>query len=342
MFELKSFITSHYRPEITGGKIDESHNTRFYYNCDLYQNYKDIREVNAICIGPKLDAVLSELEHCITVEDNILIFYYEDIHARWSFIVNNNEEVFIYKKNNNEQYFVKPKNLYIRGCCVDEDSKYWYIIAGFLNFIDMWPGNVICATRRQAYNQSKLFQLANSLNKSRNYNNSISIGKSHVVKGSKYEKFFNAEREYIVKSLSSVRSRVVDSNDYHEWDKSSLQNLPVLFQEKIKGNDLRIHIVNNVLYAKLSLNKDKVDYRYSNNFNKLVDMSIIPDELSAFCRKVALYEDNDLMGIDFLETDDNYIVLEANPSPGWASYYSYKGIIKGPFILDILEALKSD
>jgi hypothetical protein len=342
MRQLESFITSKYRPEITGSKLDQSHKTRFYYSNEPHQSCQDIMQVNAICIGPKQDYVLYELEHNIAENDNILIFYYEDMHKRWSFIVNNNEEFFIYRKNSHEQYFVKAKNLYVRGCYVDETSKYWTLIGNFLNLTDIWRGNVLCARKSQVYNESKLFQLCNSLKKSLNKTKQISIGRSYIIKSKNHEKFLDNNNKYIVKSLSAIRSQVVDGNDYKHWNLDAIKNLPVLFQERVDGKDMRVHIVDDVLYIKLSLAKNKVDYRYSDGFLKLVDVDTIPEGMQDFCEKVAAYENNRLMGIDFLQTNDGYIVLEANPSPGWASYYSYKGIMPGSFVLDILRILKSD
>jgi glutathione synthase/RimK-type ligase-like ATP-grasp enzyme len=51
-------------------------------------------------------------------------------------------------------------------------------------------------------------------------------------------------------------------------------------------------------------------------------------------------EENTLMGIDFIKTEKGYVVLEANPSPGWSAYHECNGIENDSFIDDLLEELK--
>ena len=65
-----------------GGRLDKAHKTPFTLGETCARSYA----VKAICFGPKKDNVLINLEHCIKQEDKILIFYYEDLHERWTFI----------------------------------------------------------------------------------------------------------------------------------------------------------------------------------------------------------------------------------------------------------------
>lgn len=345
MSQHQAFITSQYRPEIIGAKLDKTHVTRFYYDpIDKHDrnNSNKLLEINALCFGPKKDIVILELEHAVTEKDKVLIVYYEDMHKRWSYIISNNQAVFIYRKNAAEQYYIKPKNLYIRGCSIEPESEYWSVMGNFLNFVELWPGNIICANRQQSQNESKLFQLSNSLTQARSKKHNLSIGHSYVIKGNRIaNKFFTDNSSYIVKSLSAVRSQVVDSEVYDNWDVNNLNNLPTLFQQKISGQDLRVHIVDNNCYAKLSLQKATVDYRYGDDFFNLIDYEDLPGEVISFCQQVSRLECNNLMGIDFLKADNSYVVLEANPCPGWASYYSDRGKVPSEFVNQIIELLKA-
>ncbi|MDI9818512.1 MULTISPECIES: ATP-grasp domain-containing protein [unclassified Legionella] len=338
MSQLATFISSSHRPEINGGRLDKSHQPLFEIDYLYTSDMSDVI-VNTIVFGPKQDKVLLSLEHAIEENDKILIFYYEDLHKKWTFVQNNSESYFVYRKNDAEQLKIYPQNLYIRGCQIDRDDPNWIILGEFYNFVDTWEGRVICAPQKQHNNESKLYQLNTSLkNASKPYNN-ISIGKSYVIKGQNGLAKLSDNKHYIVKSLSGIRSIVVDDKDFTSWNQESLSNMPTLFQEKVDGNDLRIHVVNGKTYGKLSLKKMGVDYRYDENFFSLVDFDDLTDELKLFCLAVTEYEGNTLMGIDFIKSDNEYVVLEANPSPGWSAYHECNGIENDAFIKDLLVEL---
>ncbi len=335
MPQLATFIGESHRPEINGGRLDKNHISRFllnYVELDLLKNM----DVKTIVFGPKKDKVLLNLEYAINNSEPILILYYEDIHKRWSYVQTNKECYFLYKKNENEQYKVLPRCLYIRGCQIDPGDSYWLIIGEFYNFVDTWDGKVVCSPSAQNNNESKLYQLTHSLTAcSKNYKN-ISIGTSYVVKGETVFDQLVKNKSYIVKSLSSIRSIVVDDSEFNRWNQESLNNLPVLFQEKAEGNDLRVHVVNGKVYGKYSTEKSQVDYRYDNKFWSLKEFNNFSTELKTFCLDVAAYEKNPLIGIDFIKNGDSYVVLEANPSPGWSAYHECNGVENDPFVDDLL------
>ncbi|MBA2649877.1 MAG: ATP-grasp domain-containing protein [Legionella sp.] len=341
MCKLETFITQKFRPDVLGGKLDKEHKVRFMLVKGDHKVKYPILMVNAICFGPKKDNVLINLEHAINKSDNIMVLYYEDIHLRWTYINTNNDSYFLYKKNDDEQYIIKPNFLYIRGCYVDAEDKYWRILGDFYNFVDLWEGNVLCPPKKQMSNESKPYQLNNSLlNASKNHP-SISIGKSYIVKGMSRYNLLEQDKSYVVKSLSGVRSRVVDETDFKNWNFRSIENIPVLFQDKIDGNDLRAHVINKHVFAKLSRSKTNIDYRYDKNFFNMQDIDNLDETLLDFCITVAKEEDNDLLGIDFVKTKSGYVVLEANPSPGWSAYHPHNGIDNEPFVIELLKVLKS-
>ena len=181
----------------------------------------------------------------------------------------------------------------------------------------------------------------NSLRKSLKPNANISLGVSYVIKGSKKIDLLRKDSSYIVKSLSGVRSIVVDENNYSNWDVTHINNLPVLFQEKVVGNDLRAHVIGKQIFCKKSNFKEKVDYRYDANFFNLIDVKHLESDFVNFCLSVSQEEKNKLLGIDFIQHEAGYVVLEANPSPGWSAYHPYNGIDDDPFILELLKVLKN-
>lgn len=338
MPSLNTFIQQDFRPEITGSMLDDAHQT-----CFPLKSTPTKRTVylHAICFGPKQDKVLVNLEHAIFQEDKLLILYYEDLHKRWHYVQNHQESYFIYQKNQTETLILKPHCLYIRGCYVEPNSSMWRVLGEFLSFTDNWPGKILCAPRKQCNNESKLYQLHTTLRAAAKQVPSISIGKSYVVKGHDIYHEKIAHKNYIVKSLSSVRSIVVDETKHHAWNTKNLDHLPTLFQEKQEGPDVRLHIVHNKSFGKLAAAKEDIDYRYDKNFFNLEDIKPVPHALHAFACDVSTLEENTLMGIDFIKTTSGYVVLEANPSPGWSAYHESDGIETNPFIKALIEHLKT-
>lgn len=336
---LKTFISEDFRPLIQGGRLDESHHSHFILREDYSYETAPWLRIKALCFGPKQDKVLLNLEHALSASDGVLVLYYEDLHSQWSYVMTSEDAYFIFQKNEQECFRVKPNCLYIRGCQVPMEDSRWMLLGEFYNFIDSWEGKVLCAPSSQHNNESKLYQLNQSLKLAANNKPSVSIGHSYVVKGQECFKQLSPNKSYIVKSLSGIRSRVVDEAHYNEWSLKNLENLPVLFQEKVAGNDLRIHVLNSNLYGKFSVEKEAVDYRYDDNFFSLEDYDNFTEELQAFCIDASLLEENQLLGIDFIKSKDGYVVLEANPSPGWSAYYPCNGIETPPFIKDLIHLL---
>lgn len=341
--ELETFIGQTFRPNVFGGQLDKEHKTLFQITGGKENKTRKAAylSVNAICFGPRKDNVLVNLEHVIHKEDSILIFYYEDMHLRWSYVQTNTESYFLFKKNDLEEYKIRPNILYIRGCYVAPEDDYWSLLGDFFNFVALWEGAVLCPPSKQMPNESKLFQINNSLRKAAAGHPSMSLGQSYVIKGSAQFFALKQDQSYVVKSLSGVRSVVVDENDYQLWPVDGLNHVPVLFQKKVEGNDLRVHLIQGQLFAKRSHTKEKIDYRYDANFFQLSDLENLDEALVHFCLSVAREEDNQLLGIDFIQTDLGYVALEANPSPGWSAYHPFNGIDDEPFIIELLRVLKS-
>lgn len=336
---LRPFISKSYRPNLTGGRLDKNHRAHCVITTIDHQKPIPICHPNAICFGPKNDRVLLNLEYALTESDNTLVFYYEDMHQRWSYVCDNNDYYFIYKKNHSCLLLVKPQRLYIRGCQLEPSDPMWQELGYFYCFVDLWPGDVICAPHKQLTNESKLFQLNNSLKRSAHHHPKISIGHSYVIKGIQLKPFMDKKHNYVVKSLSGIRSIVVDSAHYAQWNQQNMNHLPVLFQKKIAGCDLRVHIICGQLFAKQAMTKQQVDYRYDPAFAAMLDYPIPNKQLTSFCRHVAAEEQNCLIGLDFIKHKTRYTVLEANPSPGWSAYHECYGMENPAFVKALIKVL---
>ena len=337
MSDLNSFIPHAFRPDITGATLDEKHQTHFF----LQQKPTQQQKLHAICFGPKKDNVLINLEHAITSEDNILVLYYEDIHKRWTYVKTHQTQYFLYQKNAHDTLILHPECLYIRGCTITAHTPAWQTIGLFYAFTNTWPHRILCAPHSQCANESKLYQLNHSLRTAAKKTPAISIGKSYVIKGPGLYQQKIENKPCIVKSLSGIRSIVVNQEAFMHWDRTQIHHLPVLFQSTVQGQDLRVHLIQNQPFAQLSLAKDSIDYRYDKHFFTLKTLHNLPKALVKFTQTVSHIENNQLIGLDFIQTDTHYVVLEANPSPGWSAYHECHGIEIPPFIQALIQTLKS-
>ena len=341
----ETFISERYRPEVRGSFIDIDHDTYIPLPYDASPMLAPL-DVNAICFGPRKDNVLIHLEHLVCEDDGVLFLYYEDLFKRWSYFCCSGELSIVYQYDSQRTVMLRAKFAYIRGCMVTPESKHWLLLGDFYNAMSLWQGRFLCNPLAQLSNESKLFQLRNSLlsaSKKASFASedaSIRIGKSYVIKGLRNLNRLESAKAYVVKSLSGVRSIAVDASDYATWNLDALNHGPVLFQEKVSGVDVRVHALNGALYVKQSSTKAAVDYRYDPHFYTLSDMKDFNDTFAQFCMDVCWLEHNNLMGIDFIKSKDTYTVLEANPCPGWSAYHPYNGIDQDDFLEHLLDSLK--
>jgi glutathione synthase/RimK-type ligase-like ATP-grasp enzyme len=126
---------------------------------------------------------------------------------------------------------------------------------------------------------------------------------------------FRASRGSLVyKSLSSVRS-VVKELSIAELPTGPMG--PVLVQERIRGVNVRVHVVGQRTFACM-IESDGVDYRYASSRIVVVEL-----EQSVARRCVALTRRLGLLvsGIDLIVTPaGDWYCLEVNPNPGFTAF----------------------
>lgn len=101
-----------------------------------------------------------------------------------------------------------------------------------------------------------------------------------------------------------------------------LARTPVLFQELIDGDDVRLHIVGDDAYAVRAVSR-AVDYRYARRSGHDVELRpwpSFPDDVLEKCHAFCAGNGLRLAGFDFKLSAGGYVCLEANPSPAFESY----------------------
>ena len=323
-----TFISHKNRPVQHGATLDSRHITArpFDFN-DVMYNDDPSHNIKARHIGSN---------------PTIKILYLEDLFKSWSFVCRNGDIQFMLSDKKNGNLRLKPSILYCRSALYNDTCPNWKALSAFTHVLNLWQGNILCRPMQHTRNCSKLLQLnATIIPAIKKSNAPIRIPQCYVIKGEHAFKKI-ASRHLIVKSLSNLRSDVVDEKEFMQWNHRPLNDLPTLFQEVIPGNDIRVHKLYQAYASKKILKKTKINYRYDTKSDLIQDY-ITPDPLKLFCDCVSEIEHNPLLGIDFLEISANeWACLEANPGPGWSAYHWDDADDGRSFLSAFLKVLKND
>jgi glutathione synthase/RimK-type ligase-like ATP-grasp enzyme len=127
-------------------------------------------------------------------------------------------------------------------------------------------------------------------------------------------KFISSQSETIYKSCSSIRSIV---NTYDNQVLDNLKSAPCLFQERIVGFDVRVHVIFDDFFCEKIIS-EKVDYRYStNNFHEKID---VPVKIKKKILRYMAENDLEFVGADFKVSYNSWYLLEINTMPGYSGY----------------------
>jgi len=140
-------------------------------------------------------------------------------------------------------------------------------------------------------------------------------------------KFKDAYTNVIFKSSSWMRSIVKELNNCTQNSISRVRYLPTQFQKKLRGTNIRVHVVGNNVFA-TKIKSPIVDYRYSSceGANTIFESHFLPNEINDKCIHLSKQLNLPLCGIDlFLTAEGEYYCFEVNPSPGYSYYQENTG-----------------
>lgn len=140
-------------------------------------------------------------------------------------------------------------------------------------------------------------------------------------------KFKHKKQSLIFKSTSAIRSIVKELDDSFEKNIPFLRFLPVQFQEKLEGTNIRVHVVGDALFATGIISK-VTDYRYAGRESESCELTPLdlPEDISNHCFTLSKKLNLPLCGIDLFKTKTGeYYCFEVNPSPGYSYYEQSTG-----------------
>jgi len=139
--------------------------------------------------------------------------------------------------------------------------------------------------------------------------------------------FEAAQGPLIYKSASGVRSIVRELDDVARSRLDRLRHCPALFQKRLRGSNVRVHVVGQEVHA-TEIEADVVDYRYASRQGG--DAHLRPTTLEPRTRERCLRASQVLglpfVGLDLMLAEDGLTYcFEANPSPGYSFFEDATG-----------------
>lgn len=124
----------------------------------------------------------------------------------------------------------------------------------------------------------------------------------------------------IFKGASATKTWATVFEPHHESRLPRLVHLPVLFQERISGPDVRVHVVGDRCFGEL-IDSPALDYRTvrgGNDYRPLVP----PREITEGCARLTGHCGVPLLGVDFKidRATGEWFFLEANSMPCFEGY----------------------
>ncbi|UQA59902.1 ATP-grasp domain-containing protein [Polyangium aurulentum] len=126
----------------------------------------------------------------------------------------------------------------------------------------------------------------------------------------------------IYKSISGIRSIVSRFSAKHDERLAALRWCPTQFQERVEGDDYRVHVIGQEVFASRIVT-DVDDYRYPRRQGgrTSVEPFDAPPELAEKCKRMAHAMALPVAGIDLRRTPEGeWYCFEVNPSPGFTYY----------------------
>lgn len=155
------------------------------------------------------------------------------------------------------------------------------------------------------------------------------------------KKVLETNGNWISKGTSSIRTKAVEFDDALYSDLHLLNRIPSLFQEHIRGYDVRLHLVGSKPLA-LKIESPNVDYRYNTSGNIYSEIPVPTDILN---RCIDFCEGEHLLfaGIDFKVTEaEEWVILEVNNTPGYNFFDNKMGHAISVALFDFLNQSQTE
>ncbi|WP_202919722.1 hypothetical protein [Streptomyces adustus] len=127
-------------------------------------------------------------------------------------------------------------------------------------------------------------------------------------------------RGTVVKGAGAAKTWATLFGSEHELLLPRLRHSPALFQERITGPDVRVHVVADRAFAE-SVHSPNVDYRTAHGANRYAPLDL-PQTVLEGCRRLVADTRTPFLGVDFKidRITGDWYFLEANSMPCYEGY----------------------
>lgn len=208
---------------------------------------------------------------------------------------------------------------------------------GLFGWIEMATCRVLNRTYAMSSNSSKPYQMLQIVKAGFGIPPSLMTNEPEAVTA-----YQVSRGTLIFKSASGVRSIVHELSDEHTERLGQVRSCPALFQQKLLGTNIRVHVVGDRVFAH-RIESGYVDYRYASRNGATTEMTAyeLPATIAERCIALTERLRLPLAGIDLFETETGeYYCFEVNPSPGFSYFEEHTGQRISAAIADYLYGVK--
>src|SRR3989338_3849447 len=208
-----------------------------------------------------------------------------------------------------------------------DDWKFMYLatrekhsfLASWLRAQKFQGKNVINPTETFDLHFLKLYQLE-LLRK-----NKISVPKT-LVTNSKDEvlEFRNEVKQMVYKPVGGgAECEILKDEDFAPERMQLLKNAPVIFQEYIPGDNIRVYVIEDKIISAGIIHTQHVDYRAG---EEKIEKIKLPGNVEKMCLSAAKVCGMKFSGIDIKKKNkDDFVLIECNPSPMFKGFSERTG-----------------
>jgi glutathione synthase/RimK-type ligase-like ATP-grasp enzyme len=155
--------------------------------------------------------------------------------------------------------------------------------------------------------------------------NSIPVPASLVTNDSRELKEFKEKiGELVYKPVAGgAGCKLMTEKDWTEERLQLLRNAPVLFQEYIKGENIRVYVIDDEIVSSGIVHTQEVDYR---GHEEAIEKIKLPKDIENMCIKAMRICGMKFTGIDLKrKPNKESVLIECNPSPMFVGFQEATG-----------------
>ncbi|UPM45103.1 ATP-grasp domain-containing protein [Halocatena salina] len=213
---------------------------------------------------------------------------------------------------------------------VNQLTEYRGLLGSVLRYLDDRGIPIVNAPQTMAVHRLKPYQLARFADAGLPVPKTLTTNDPTAAM-----EFVEEVDEVIYKPVAGGgHARIVTAEDLEPDRLERLSNAPVQFQRRLDGTNYRLFVVDGDIVATAHILSDNLDYRMGPHEVETIDP---PAPVAAAASRAADCLGLAFAGVDIIVTEDSFRILEANPSPMFATFDERAGTNVAGHLAEFLE-----